>query len=298
MEALRRFMSAWVSGLRRRNWNALVAFSLLSAAPALVHADILYSLTYSSSPGALYTINSATGAATPLVSLTGIDSAETDDISFLNGTLYASNIFRTQALTASFGTINLSTGVFTQINTQGGSVDWRGMAANPGANLFYVVETDGTGEPLLAVTPTGTITTIGLTNDVIDDLAYDANHNILYGINGTDLLETINTSTGATTVIGSTGLVGNIAAVGLAYDSTTNTLYMNDGVGHNLYTLNTATGAKTLVGSNGTSAVLDGMADIGPSTPEPGTLLLMALGMPALAMTRRAVRRCRVVTGT
>ena len=282
-------MSVLATAFRRRSWNSFVVFLLL-AAPALARGSTLYSLTYSASPGTIYTINTATGAATSLVSLTGIDAPIADDISFLNGTLYASDVSLTSALVASFGTINLTTGAFTQINTQGGSVDWHGLAANPNANLFYVVDLDMAGDPLLTVTPTGTITSIGTTNGVaIDDLAYDVNHNILYGIDGLDVLWTINTSTGLPTQKGPTGLVGNVAAVGLAYDSTNNVLYMNDGVGHKLYTLNTSTGAGTLVGSNGTFIALDGLADNNPA-PEPGTLLLLLFGLPALVVIRRQAR--------
>ena len=71
---------------------------------------------------------------------------------------------------------------------------------------------------------------------------------------GTDSLATIDTVTGAVSVIGSLGVGYNFGD--LAFDVPSNTMYMVNGRGtvpSSLYTVNLATGAATLVGSTGQS---------------------------------------------
>jgi uncharacterized protein YjiK len=71
---------------------------------------------------------------------------------------------------------------------------------------------------------------------------------ILYGVvSATQQLITIDTSTGAGTAVGSIGIVG---VQGLAYDSSTDTLYGAGTASPNpLITINTATGAGTVIGT-------------------------------------------------
>jgi hypothetical protein len=179
-----------------------LGFALTLGLSALAHADVLYGLS-SSSPGGLYTINTSTGAATHVVDLSGASTSFVD-LAALNGTLYGSDIML-PFIGFTFGTINPTTGAYTPINNQGGSVDWQALASNPAANLFYTVDLDKTGHPLLSVTPGGAITNIGATNLTIRGMSFDTNQSILYGVDDLNLY-TINTTTGVATLVGATGL--------------------------------------------------------------------------------------------
>jgi len=232
----------------------------------------MYGLS-SSTPGTVYQINTATGAATSVVNLTGDSTTSLVDISFLNGTLYASDVFAGRAFT--FGTINLTTGAYTAINNQGGSANWQGLAAIPSKNLLYAVALDSLGDPLVSVTPGGVVSTIGPTNRGIEDLAYDGIHGILYGVDVSSLF-TIDPLTGNTTLIGALGISGG--RPGLGYDANNNTLYLNEGGTGNFYSVNSATGQATLIGSNGSvnGQGIDGLADLpASSVPEPQAVLLL-----------------------
>ena len=101
----------------------------------------------------------------------------------------------------------------------------------------------------------------------------DARAATLYGIapfGGTPNLYTINTSTGAATLVGSTGVSSPFD--GIAFDAT-GTLYgyTPGGGPGDLYTINPATGAATLVGSTGLFAPQGGMS------AQPGTDTLFAI---------------------
>jgi len=83
-------------------------------------------------------------------------------------------------------------------------------------------------------------------------LALPAHAGILYAIaDSTNSLVTIDRTTGAVTVVGSTG-VGTGDFGDLAYDSNTGTMYWSAGRGNNgIYRINTTTGAATLIGNTG-----------------------------------------------
>jgi hypothetical protein len=238
---------------------------------------MLYGLS-SSTPGTVYTINEATGAATPVVNLTGVTGASLVDLAARNGTLYASDVLI--GSTFHFGSINLATGAFTPINNQGGSSNWAALAYRPAVDLFYAVDPSQAGEPLLSVTPAGAIATVGPTNHFIFGMTFDSEHNILYGVDESNLY-TIDPATGATTLVGPTGLFNTQA--GLAYDPETYVLYLNLGSPNNaLYRVNPSTGLATLVGPNGSTAGsgIDGIAFVPAATgvPEPASLTLLGLG--------------------
>jgi hypothetical protein len=263
-----------------------LAFALTFGLAAPARADVLYGLS-SSTPGSLYTINTSTAEATHVADLNGSLSSNFVDLAALNGQLYGTDIIAASGPLAgqpTWGTINPTTGAYTAINNQGGSGNWQSLASNPAANLFYTVDITN-GDHLHSVTPGGVITDIGPANQSIRGLAFDSNHNILYGVAGFELY-TVNTTTGATTLVGPTG-VANIRS-GIAYDNATNTLYMNlgdGGGGDSLYTLNTITGAATLVGANGVADFgIDGITFFSPattSTPEPASLTLLGTAFAA-----------------
>lgn len=90
-------------------------------------------------------------------------------------------------------------------------------------------------------------------------LAYDSNQGVLYGTTNTGTLSTINTETGAGTVVGETDEDWSVRA--LAFDPGTNTLYglsvtqaINDNWSYRLFAISTTTANTTLVGEQTCSA--------------------------------------------
>jgi len=84
-------------------------------------------------------------------------------------------------------------------------------------------------------------------------LAYDANNQILYGVcdrmsDGEDVLCTINPSTLVATILPNLLGVDPGQGLGLAYDNSTNTLYVTDS--GDFRSVDTTTGASTLIGTN------------------------------------------------
>jgi hypothetical protein len=250
----------------------------LPASPA-VGAVILYGLSGpGSGSGTLYRIATSTGAATPIAGLSGppVVFPTIGGLEFLGGTLYATGVYA-GASNYSFGTIDPSTGVFTAIVTQDDS-SWRGLAANTSAGVLYTVADVPYPYTLKSITPAGAITNIGLTGSVEGGgLAYDDAHHILYAT-GSHYLYTINTSTGAATLVGDMGFTPDPA--GLAYDAALDVLYLNDGDTNSLYRVDPGTGAATPVGANGVNATIH-------SLPEPSVVPVLCLGGLLLGACRQ-----------
>lgn len=263
---------------------AAVAVTLASAGPA--KAGLIGIDSFGTSQ--LYNVSTTTGAATPLVTVTG-GSASFSGLAYLNGTLYATDIF---ANGFRFGSIDMTTGAFTVINNQGGSFNWHGLAANQAGNVLYSIDQDN-GNRLVSVTPAGVITTIGSGTGIEGrGMAYDNGNGILYATgpgSGVQSLYAVNTTTGTATLIGSTGI--NSYMIGLAFDDATGTLYMTASPGgqgpSNLYTLNTTTGLATLIGATGVSD-LDGLEFIPTqAVPAPPAAVLAVLGLASVGGFRR-----------
>ncbi|WP_425618134.1 beta strand repeat-containing protein [Anatilimnocola sp. NA78] len=202
----------------------------------------------STSTDSLYNINASTGAATFIGGL-GFDGSLVG-AAFLNGVLYATDIFGDGVNT--FGSVNLSTGAFTGINNQFGSFNWWGLAANEAADLLYTIDISA-GNQLRTTTPEGLGSIVGPTATNITGLAYDDANGILYAAT-LSTLYSINTATGAATLIGSMGIAGHM---GLDYDETSQVLFAT--AGGNLYEVNVSTGAATQIGPNHVSGI-DGLA--------------------------------------
>ena len=239
-------------------------------------------------PATLYTINPATGVATPIANLSGAVFSSINGLDALGGTLYASDIVVSVNPTQwRFGTVNRTTAAFTPINNQSGSSNWHGLAGNDNAGVLYTVDNDD-NQTLKSITPAGAVTTIGPTG--VDQvgfagLAYDVNHNVLYGVTLRDMgaLYSINTATGLATRIGRLDPASNLfatTALGLTYDPIHDVLFLNNAETNRLYSVNTATGLATSIGLNGaTDAGIDGLAFV---VPEPSCVVLVSASILAL----------------
>jgi len=146
-----------------------------------------------------------------------------------------------------------------------------GLTAGP---VFYTMVQGGVGastatlESFDASSP-GSPTVIGPMGVLADfgGLAYDSGNNTMYMVDGTgndsttanSSLYSVNLTTGAATLIGSTGLPADVT--GLTYDSANNTLYAAQlGSALPLEILNINTGAATPVGTAIASGEVDNLA--------------------------------------
>jgi hypothetical protein len=242
------------------------------------------------------------------------------------GSLKADNIAFMGTVSGQFGTIDLNTGAFSLLGNSG--VTLAGMAV-ANATLYGSSYHTATGT-LYTINPAnGSLTVVGTSPVDYDD--FGSTTSGLYAVGVDANLYSVNSITGATTLIGPTGL-GFGAWRSLSTNSST--LYFANGA--NLYTLNTTTGAPTLIGNMGgpqqgamlleggvlyggedspglrvdtlnptTGAATSGPNVTGtssaffalapnplPSTvPEPATTALFALGTIALALFRHRVKR-------
>jgi DNA-binding beta-propeller fold protein YncE len=279
------------------SWRVLAAGSavgLACVAPAwAVLSPGLYGVS-SGQDGAVYAIDTATGAATLVVS-TGRQSFA-PGAEFFGGKLFATNL-RADSGFLEMGSIDPDTGAFSPFWDQGFSNATNGLAADEANNVFYFSFNDDTpGFGVLDAT-TGQATFPGSPAHFTYGLAFDANHNVLYGADD-HALYTIDPATAQTTEVGPFG--GSLGfQPGLAYDPLTDTLYLNAGSAGNLYRIDTATGAATLIGSNNLrDTKIEGLAFLTESpvetvVPEPVTAAAVAGAMTALVAA--ATRRKRAV---
>ncbi len=158
----------------------------------------------------LATVNTLTGAATPIAPATGV--AGLYAMSFTpNGTLYA----------ASFGTndlytLNLSTGAATIVGSLGftGVMD---LAWDSFNRTMYAIESFGSGSALYSIdltTGAGTLVTTTPGDDCLMSLAIDSANRFLATDNcvSSSPLYQINTATGALTNLGNTGIASSMGA--------------------------------------------------------------------------------------
>lgn len=253
----------------------------------------------------LYGIDPTSGTATFLTSAQSF--LATGGLAYLNGAFYATNYTPNPGSVPpnTYGSVNIASGRFTAVGTQGSSGNWFGLATGPGAGTLYVAQLENNS--LLSLTPGGPINFIGTITGVLNvggirGMAYDAAGGVMYA---TDYYEpvphlyTVDVQTGAATLVGPLGLPPSVAGghVPLAYDPDTRTLYAADDVTLSLYVLDVHTGAATLVGSRGSLGVPIGSMTWFPhqsnSIPEPSPLILAALVIAAssIAFHRQTRRR-------
>ena len=262
-----------------------VLMGLIGSTPALA---ALYGLS-SSNPGTLYTVSSSDGSATAVNDLTGSDLVSYTGLSFLDGTLFGSDVYVSGF---KVGTIDTGSAAFTGVGDQDGSSNWHGLASDESAGLLYTIDISDSNK-LKSMTAGGVVTTIGTGTGIQGrGMAYDDGNGILYatGVTGQpQSLYTVNTATGVATLVGDMGV--STYYVGLAYDEVADILYANVGE-TGLYTVNVSTGELAFIGSNGTTAGsgIDGLAWLGPQgpdVPKPGTLALAMLAVGAIAGLRK-----------
>jgi len=146
--------------------------------------------------------------------------------------------------TKQFGIIDLTTGVFTQLGTNGVLLSGLGVA---GGNLYAGAYN---GDTLYEVNPAnGSLTAIGTGSITYYDMGSTTKG--LFGLGSNDYLYEINPSTGAATEVGNTSL-GLSARSTVGFSTGSGDLYYTDGVSL-YYLVNTTTGMATLIGADGLS---------------------------------------------
>ena len=241
---------------------------------------------------AIYEISEENGLATYLYQ-TGGNFAGVG-LSFIGDRLFATDnmIHIGEPWDFRLAELNLSDQTLSNLNNQGGALNWHGLASNQTAQVLYALD-NGDNYILKEISLDGSIRNIG-TGSGIDGrgMDYDDTHGILYATHmETNSLYRVDIQTGTSTLNGAMGIDAEL--IGLAYNEVTGTLYANttinasrEGYVSSLYRLNVETGSATFIGSNEANRI-DGLAWIEPaaSIPEPGTVALFGIGGLALFLS-------------
>jgi hypothetical protein len=160
-----------------------------------------------------------------------------------------------------FGLLDLSTGAFTQTAAETPTLAGLGEVSN---SLYSGTYTGTTFYGVAGVG--GGLTSIGTTSGLSGGWSgFGDAAGTLYGVDIGGTLYSVNTSTGAASSIGATGIN---TSNGYAISSGSSTLYAS--YGEELYSVNTSTGALTAIGSTGVAVT--GTAGFGGLVFQDGTL--------------------------
>jgi hypothetical protein len=153
-----------------------------------------------------------------------------------------------------FGTIDDSTGAYTQIGTLPVS-QMAGIAYDNGA--FYAQSIQNS--TLVAIDPiSGASSVIGSSGLQLTSVGFAGGFNGIFEIDYSSNLYSINPGTGAATPVGATGLAANNGSWDTSLSDDGTNLYFTAGAGgavDQLYEINTQTGLATDLGSTGVSGI-------------------------------------------
>lgn len=226
-----------------------------------VSADTAYALDVRNHKFVQFTLNDLPGQTQV--------GAQADTISGMDFDPTATTLYALNDATGELGTINLTTGAFTGIVacTVPGGGSWSGLSIDPVLGTFYA----STNTNLYVLNPaTCSPTLIGPfgTGGVMIDIAVNTAGQ-MYGHDiDTDSIYSINTATGAATLVGATGYDANFAQ-GMDFDNEDGTLYifLYTGGGTNTFgTVNLATGAVMSLAQNNPLGEFEGAIQTAATT--------------------------------
>ncbi len=266
------------------NRSALaLAAALAVASGSKANAELVYGV--SDQLDQLVSFDSATpGTLLSAVSITGMQSGEQmRGIDWISGTLYGlgdqSHLY----------TINPVTGAATQVGTAFSPVlNGIDFGFNAGTSQLYVSSDLGQN---LTINPITGVATAGpnYSGASVDSLAYDYFNTSFYGISAASHdLYSMNPATGATTLIGPTG-VSFTDRIGFDISPLSNVAFFSGTVAGQteFFSVNLSTGALSLIGDVGTPGELTSGLDSIAVVPEPATVALSAIGGLMLVLFRR-----------
>lgn len=243
-------------------------------------ASTLFGSTFTGAPTAnLFTVNQSNGALTSV----GPMSANIGDL-----TSNGSTVWGVDLTSNSLYTVNTATGAATSPVAITGAVGTiTSIAFDTATNTMYgnTTASFGGGDFLYSINvATGAATLIGNGLGVSNIFALGFAGGNLYGVgDNTNQLVSISTTTGAASVIGSTGL-GSVFDIAARPED--GEVFAADSGTFSLYTVNLTTGVMTLVGAYGSTANVAGLAFVG-EVPEPSTYALMLGGLLGLGFVAR-----------
>lgn len=239
-------------------------------------APVGFGVDGDTSNSTFYSIDFATGSGTAIGGTGGLKFGDVEALSFFGNTLYAIDDSSNQLIT-----IDTTTGAGTTVGALGVSVAGPGLAISASGIAFMG---DRSGNDLWTVDlGTGAATLLnGSIGADLDGLTFLGN--TLYGVDpGNDSLYTVNTTTGAASLVGAGGTLGGLSAESaLTTDGTW--LYAADDDG-DYFRINPNTGAATVITRNGRD--VEGLAIQSTAIPVPTTLALLGIGLFGFGFNKR-----------